>query len=43
MTRYYFDVEGGSEYGISANSEMEAREQFRQMYPNLTIIKVWHA
>ncbi len=43
MTHYYFDFEGGSEVSIAAESESEAREKCRRMYPNSVIIKVWHA
>jgi hypothetical protein len=43
MKHYYFVFEGGNEVSIPADSEMEAREKFRKMYPNSRVIKVWHA
>ena len=43
MKHYYFDLEGGSEISVPADSEMEAWEKFRRMYPNSRVIKVWHA
>ena len=43
MKHYYFDFAGGSEVCIPAENEIEAREKCRKMYPNATIIKVWHA
>ena len=43
MKHYYFDFEGGSEVSIPAESESEAWEKCRRMYPNSTVIKVWNA
>ena len=43
MKHYYFDFEGGSEVSIPAESETEAWEKCRRMYPNSTVINVWHA
>ena len=43
MKPYYFDFEGGGEISISAESEEEAREKCKKMFPLLTVTKVWHA